>query len=283
VQKFGVVPVISLNRFSADTDAEIKLVEDKCKALGVEAGLFELYERPDQKHRLKRFGVAMEVTSALSPVNLVVKGFNWAGLRDGSLVVDVGGGVGAATMALAREFPSLKFVVQDRPQVVEAGKLRWADQFPEGLSTGRVAFQAHDFFNEQPVKDADVFFMRSICHDWSDEYARKILRRLADAAAKETRLICMDTIVPYACAGEGDLKVPGLSRETIPEPLLPNLGGGNQFPYYADILMLTQCNGQERTIRHIGRLFAESGWKLVKVYQADIFGGFQSQIEAIPL
>jgi formate--tetrahydrofolate ligase len=37
VQKFGIVPVISLNRFSADTDAEIKLVEDKCRALGVEA------------------------------------------------------------------------------------------------------------------------------------------------------------------------------------------------------------------------------------------------------
>jgi formate--tetrahydrofolate ligase len=37
VQKFGVVPVISINRFSADTPAEIKLVEDKCKALGVEA------------------------------------------------------------------------------------------------------------------------------------------------------------------------------------------------------------------------------------------------------
>jgi formate--tetrahydrofolate ligase len=37
VQKFGVVPVVSLNRFSADTDAEIRLVEEKCKALGVEA------------------------------------------------------------------------------------------------------------------------------------------------------------------------------------------------------------------------------------------------------
>jgi formate--tetrahydrofolate ligase len=37
VRKFGVEPVISINRFSADTDAEIKLVEDKCKALGVEA------------------------------------------------------------------------------------------------------------------------------------------------------------------------------------------------------------------------------------------------------
>jgi formate--tetrahydrofolate ligase len=37
VQKFGVVPLVSLNRFSADTDAEIGLVQEKCKALGVEA------------------------------------------------------------------------------------------------------------------------------------------------------------------------------------------------------------------------------------------------------
>jgi formate--tetrahydrofolate ligase len=37
VQKFGIVPVVSLNRFSADTDAEIKLVQEKCKALGIEA------------------------------------------------------------------------------------------------------------------------------------------------------------------------------------------------------------------------------------------------------
>ncbi len=37
LQKFGIVPVTSLNRFSADTEAEIKLVEEKCKSLGVEA------------------------------------------------------------------------------------------------------------------------------------------------------------------------------------------------------------------------------------------------------
>jgi formate--tetrahydrofolate ligase len=37
MQKFGIVPVISINRFSADTKAEIKVVEDKCKSLGVEA------------------------------------------------------------------------------------------------------------------------------------------------------------------------------------------------------------------------------------------------------
>ena len=37
MKKFGLPVVISINRFSADTDAEIKLVEDKCKALGVQA------------------------------------------------------------------------------------------------------------------------------------------------------------------------------------------------------------------------------------------------------
>ena len=37
MQKFGIVPVVSINRFSADTEAEIKLVEDTCKSLGVEA------------------------------------------------------------------------------------------------------------------------------------------------------------------------------------------------------------------------------------------------------
>jgi formate--tetrahydrofolate ligase len=37
MQKFGVQPVVSINRFSADTEAEINLVREKCKALGVEA------------------------------------------------------------------------------------------------------------------------------------------------------------------------------------------------------------------------------------------------------
>jgi formate--tetrahydrofolate ligase len=37
MQKFGLVPVVSINRFSADSEAEIALVKDACKKLGVEA------------------------------------------------------------------------------------------------------------------------------------------------------------------------------------------------------------------------------------------------------
>ncbi|HVY56789.1 MAG TPA: formate--tetrahydrofolate ligase, partial [Xanthobacteraceae bacterium] len=37
VQKFGLAPIVSINRFSADTDAEIELVKNACAKLGVEA------------------------------------------------------------------------------------------------------------------------------------------------------------------------------------------------------------------------------------------------------
>jgi formate--tetrahydrofolate ligase len=37
MQNFGLVPVISINRFSADTDAEIALVKESCSKLGVQA------------------------------------------------------------------------------------------------------------------------------------------------------------------------------------------------------------------------------------------------------
>jgi formate--tetrahydrofolate ligase len=37
LKKFGVAPVVSINRFSADTEAEIALVRNACAKLGVEA------------------------------------------------------------------------------------------------------------------------------------------------------------------------------------------------------------------------------------------------------
>lgn len=48
--------------------------------------------------------------------------FDWAGLPEDSLVVDVGGGVGTVSTQLAAVHPKLRFVVQDRPAVVEDGK-----------------------------------------------------------------------------------------------------------------------------------------------------------------
>ena len=53
--------------------------------------------------------------------NLKFVGFSWESLPEGSLVVDVGGGVGAQSLVLATHRPQLRLVVQDRESVMSDG------------------------------------------------------------------------------------------------------------------------------------------------------------------
>ncbi len=47
--------------------------------------------------------------------------YDWKSLPQDALVVDVGGGIGSAPLALARDHSNLKIVIQDRQPVVENG------------------------------------------------------------------------------------------------------------------------------------------------------------------
>ncbi len=48
-------------------------------------------------------------------------GYDWKSLPANALVVDVGGGVGTASLSLAKEFPHLKFIIQDCQAVADDG------------------------------------------------------------------------------------------------------------------------------------------------------------------
>lgn len=45
-------------------------------------------------------------------------GFSWEDLPEGSVLVDVGGGIGATSIIVAEAHPHLRVVVEDREQVV---------------------------------------------------------------------------------------------------------------------------------------------------------------------
>ncbi|KAL8729373.1 MAG: hypothetical protein Q9166_004766 [cf. Caloplaca sp. 2 TL-2023] len=120
----------------------------------------------------------------------VVNGFPWETLQTGT-VVDIGGSHGSISIAIAQQFPSLRFVVQDQRDVIEAGRA----QLPSGLQT-RVTFTEHDFFMEQPVKAADVYLLRWILHDWPDTYAIKILKALIPALRDGSRLCICEHVLP---------------------------------------------------------------------------------------
>lgn len=221
---------------------------------------------PGNEHRLLRFGIAMEGAKRAAPPTAILEGFDWAGLKEDSLVVDVGGGIGSQSMTLAQTYPHLKFVVQDREEVMKSGQQYWDGQLPGALSSGRVKLQAHDFFAEQPIRNADVFLMRNIIHDWSDKYCITILRRLREAAAPSTRLVIVDSLIGYACPEETVKDIPGAQRPQYPEPLLANEGHANAISYFEDIMMLETMNGKERTITEVRGLLEQTGWKLVGMH-----------------
>ena len=103
-------------------------------------------------------------------------------------VVDVGGSHGPASIALAQQFPNLKCIVQDLPGTIAGCSV------PPELE-GRLEYMVHDFFTEQPVKGAEVFFFRRIFHDWSDEYAALILRSLIGALKPGAKVLIQDMVV----------------------------------------------------------------------------------------
>jgi tRNA1(Val) A37 N6-methylase TrmN6 len=50
------------------------------------------------------------------------EGFKWTDLPDGSIIVDLGGGVGSTALIIAKAIPHVNLVVQDRPSVIEDAK-----------------------------------------------------------------------------------------------------------------------------------------------------------------
>lgn len=129
----------------------------------------------------------------------LLDGFNWASLGP-AVMVDMGGNVGHCSAQVAAANPAMTFVVQDLPEVVARARGPDNAAVPAALrESGRVRFMEHDLFAPQPV-DADVYFMRMILHDWSDDKCVAILRHVAAALARRpgARLLVMDTVLPQS-------------------------------------------------------------------------------------
>jgi hypothetical protein len=199
---------------------------------------FDFYAQPGEEVRAPRFAEAMNYLMSNPSLALehVHRMYDWNALGKVTLV-DVGGSVGHVSCELARAYPEMTFVVQDLPELVEP----FAKTCPAELKS-RVSFVAHDFFEEQPVKGADVYFLKHILHDWSDPWAAKIIRALIPAMNKGAKIILLEGIVPPA--GKAP---PPVSR------LMSAL----------DMQMLVALNSKERTVEQWQGLFKLADERLV--------------------
>ena len=119
-------------------------------------------------------------------------------------------------------------------KVVLQGKILVHSQVVQSIFTELYHLPDHNFLTPQPVKDADVFLLRNILHDWPDKYCLQILKHLRDVAGPGTQLLVVDNLMPYAAAEDAQ-GIPGAERPMVPSPLLPNGGYANVIPYYQDI------------------------------------------------
>lgn len=112
-------------------------------------------------------------------------------LSDVRRIMDVGGGSGAVSIALCRNFPALEAVVVDQGPVVAkaTGHIRRAD-----LSS-RISTHAANIFRDPLPDGCDAAVLANILHDFSPQRAREMLARVAAALPFGGRLLVIE-IVP---------------------------------------------------------------------------------------
>ncbi|KAL4900543.1 hypothetical protein BDW74DRAFT_182629 [Aspergillus multicolor] len=199
--------------------------------------------------------------------------FPWETLGEAT-VVDVGGGVGGFCLQLSRLYPKLKFVVQDRGPVLKQAQTDvWPAENPQALKEQRVQFVEHNFFEANPVKGADIYWLRYILHDWSDEYCVQILSAVRNSMDARSRiLICdqvMNTTVGFVDQTNGHVNGDAQAVNELrpaPAPLPANYGYYTRYSHQRDITMMSIINGIERTPAEFERIITQAGLAMTRIY-----------------
>ncbi len=162
----------------------------------------------------------------------ILAAYSFGGARR---IVDVGGAHGAFLAAALQQAPKARGVLFDQPQVVAEAN-RVLGQF--GVAD-RVQCIAGDFFGELP-REGDVYLLKHILHDWSDEDCGRILRRVREAMASDGRVV-------------------------VAELPLPDQGEATPMGVMLDLNMLVMLGGRERTAAEYAALFEQAGLRLERV------------------
>ncbi|AEO59636.1 hypothetical protein MYCTH_2066662 [Thermothelomyces thermophilus ATCC 42464] len=230
---------------------EIRMLAEK-----VAAGHSDQERVPRPEHGL--FGLAM-VGGGRVFGEAHLYDFPWASLGSAT-VVDVGGGMGGFALQLSHIYPDLEFVIQDRGPVLEQGETElWPRENPAALRAGRVKFQQHDFFDENPVKGADVYWLRYIIHDWSDDYCVDILRAIRAAMGPRSRILICDQVMNTT---GGCAELP-----SAPAPLPANYGYYTRYSHTRDLTVMSLINGIERKPTEFRDLVERAGLHLNRFWE----------------
>ncbi|HEU5090165.1 MAG TPA: methyltransferase [Roseiflexaceae bacterium] len=152
-------------------------------------------------------------------------------------VVDVGGGYGTLLIAILRAHPTVRGVLFDRPEVIDAARERLA---AAGV-LDRCELVGGDFFAAIPG-GGDVYILSRILMDHNDAHSLQILRQCHAAMAENGQLLVIQQVLPDDA-----------SDSTLYDGAL------------SDMNMLVFLPGGERTLAEYRALLREAGFALTSI------------------
>jgi hypothetical protein len=147
-----------------------------------------------------------------------------------AFAVDVGGSHGSLLRRLLERDTAARGVVFDLPEVIAAAP----------RLTDRLTGVGGDFFETVP-EGGDLYLLKFILHDWEDEQAETILRRVREAVGANGRLAVIETLLPDEPAAH-----PG---------------------WLMDLNMLVMTGGRERTAAEFAAILTRAGWRVDDVIE----------------
>jgi hypothetical protein len=112
----------------------------------------------------------------------------WESVRT---VADVGGSTGAMLAEILRLRPEIHGILVDLPRTVALS----AEIFAAAGVAERVTTVGQSFFDALPP-GADLYLLRGIINDWPDREATALLRRCAEAARPNGRVVVLKSVSP---------------------------------------------------------------------------------------
>jgi len=164
-----------------------------------------LKERMQDTEQAKIFTRAMH-NNAVGPAMILSKKFDFSKHKR---ILDLGGGSGAYSITLTKEYPNLVAIVFDLENVCEVAK----EYIEKTNSKDKVKTIVGDFFKDNFPKEIDIVLLSQILHSWSIEKNQELLKKAYNALPKDGIVIINDFLL----------------NEDKTSPLYPTLFALNMF------------------------------------------------------
>ncbi|WP_148687271.1 methyltransferase [Candidatus Nitrosocosmicus hydrocola] len=182
----------------------------------------------------KVFNDAMSSYSAMHTA-MVLEALNDYDFSGVSHICEIGGGQGHLSSHLHSKYVHLNGTILELGAVVKNQESSWPNKM--GLQD-RCKYIEGNMFDHVPP--ADLYMMKMILHDWSDNECIQILSNIHKSAPDKAKIFIVEHLVP--------------------DPSVPH------FSKLFDIHMMCATTGRERTIDEYKSILSQSGWQLIHTH-----------------